>query len=410
MAQAAIRTEIDRLSTDREKTGVALGAEAINPVNGERIPIYIADYVLAGYGTGAIMAVPAHDERDYAFAVAYGLPIRRVVASRVEDADAPMDEAFIPHAGGEVLVNSGPYTGQPADEGGRGDPRELEARGKGTASVTYRLHDWLISRQRYWGTPIPVIYCERDGIVPVPEEELPVRLPDTVDYRGSGENPLNRDEAFLNVTCPVCGGPAKRETDTMDTFIDSSWYWYRYLSPGEGRRADRSRPRRRVDPGRPVHRRCRARGHAPAVRPRVDEDDARRRAGRAGRAVQAAVQPGPDPGPRRRADVEVARQHRRPRRPGRPLRRRHGQAVPDVHGPVGPGRAMEPDRDRWRAPLPQSGLDPGHRSQRPRAGRSGVWHPARRPVRRPMPRRRSGPPRTRPCATSPAITRRSTST
>ena len=234
VAQAAIRTEIDRLSTDREKTGVALGADAINPVNGERIPIYIADYVLGGYGTGAIMAVPAHDERDYAFAVTYGLPIQRVVASRVEDADAPMDEAFIPHTGGEVLVNSGPYTGLPADEGGKAILGELEARGKGTASVTYRLHDWLISRQRYWGTPIPVIYCERDGIVPVPEEELPVRLPDTVDYRGSGENPLNRDEAFLNVTCPVCSGPAKRETDTMDTFIDSSWYWYRYLSPEKG--------------------------------------------------------------------------------------------------------------------------------------------------------------------------------
>ena len=133
VAQAAIRTEIDRLSTDREKTGVALGADAINPINGERIPIYIADYVLGGYGTGAIMAVPAHDERDYAFAVTYGLPIRRVVASRVEDADAPMDEAFIPHTGGEVLVNSGPYTGLPADEGGKAILAELEARGKGTA-------------------------------------------------------------------------------------------------------------------------------------------------------------------------------------------------------------------------------------------------------------------------------------
>jgi leucyl-tRNA synthetase len=119
----------------------------------------------------------------------------------------------------------------PADEGGKAILGELETRGKGTASVTYRLHDWLISRQRYWGTPIPVIYCEKDGIVPVPEEDLPVRLPDTVDYRGSGENPLNRDQVFLNVTCPVCKGPAKRETDTMDTFIDSSWYWYRYLSP-----------------------------------------------------------------------------------------------------------------------------------------------------------------------------------
>jgi leucyl-tRNA synthetase len=230
LAQAAIRTEIDRLSTDREKTGIALGADAINPVNGERIPVFVADYVLGGYGTGAIMAVPAHDERDYAFAVKYGLPIRRVVAAP-GDEDRELEGAYIAHAADERLVNSGPHTGLPADEGGKAIVAELEARGKGRAAVTYRLRDWLISRQRYWGTPIPVIYCERDGIVPVPEEDLPVRLPDTVDYRGSGENPLNRDEAFLNVLCPQCGGPAKRETDTMDTFIDSSWYWFRYLSP-----------------------------------------------------------------------------------------------------------------------------------------------------------------------------------
>jgi leucyl-tRNA synthetase len=230
MAQAAIRTEIDRLAADREKTGVALGSDAINPINGERIPIFIADYVLSGYGTGAIMAVPAHDERDYAFAVRYGLPIRRVVAAP-GDEERELDGAYVAHAAGERLVNSGPYTGLPADEGGAAIVGELEALGKGKAAVTYRLRDWLISRQRYWGTPIPVIYCERDGIVPVPEEDLPVRLPDTVDYRGSGENPLGRDAAFLNVACPVCAGPARRETDTMDTFVDSSWYWYRYLSP-----------------------------------------------------------------------------------------------------------------------------------------------------------------------------------
>ena len=230
LAQAANRTEIDRLSTDREKTGVAIGADAINPVNGERIPIFVADYVLGGYGTGAIMAVPAHDERDYAFAVKYGLPIRRVVAAS-GDEDRPLDGAYIAHFAGERLVDSGAFSGLPSGEGGAAIIGELEARGKGRAAVTYRLRDWLVSRQRYWGTPIPVIYCPIDGIVPVPEEDLPVRLPDTVDYRGSGENPLNRDEAFLNVTCPQCGGPAKRETDTMDTFVDSSWYWFRYLSP-----------------------------------------------------------------------------------------------------------------------------------------------------------------------------------
>ena len=231
VARTQTETEIERLSTDREKTGVPIGADAINPINGERIPIWIADYVLAGYGTGAIMAVPAHDERDFAFARAFGLPIRRVVAPPGTGADDELDDAYLPHTADEVLVNSGPFDGLPADEGGQRIVAKLAEQDKAKATVTYRLRDWLISRQRYWGTPIPVIYCDRDGIVPVPEEELPVRLPDTVDYRGSGENPLARDEAFLNVTCPKCGGPARRETDTMDTFIDSSWYWFRYLSP-----------------------------------------------------------------------------------------------------------------------------------------------------------------------------------
>jgi leucyl-tRNA synthetase len=230
VARAQTETEIERLSTDREKTGVALGADAINPVNGERIPIFVADYVLGGYGTGAIMAVPAHDARDYGFAKRFELPIRRVVAARGEEEGEP-DEAYVAHSDDEVLVNSGTYSGLPADEGGRRIVDDLEARGKGRAAVTYRLRDWLISRQRYWGTPIPIVYCEQCGTVPVPEKDLPVRLPDTVDYAGSGVNPLTRDEAFLNVRCPQCDGPARRETDTMDTFMDSSWYWYRYLSP-----------------------------------------------------------------------------------------------------------------------------------------------------------------------------------
>jgi leucyl-tRNA synthetase len=229
-AAAEAETEIERLSTDREKTGVPIGADAINPVNGERIPIFVADYVLAGYGTGAIMAVPAHDERDYAFAETFGLPIRRVVAAPGEE-ETPLEGAYVAHTAGETLVNSGPYSGLPADEGGRQIVADLEARGAGRAAVTYRLRDWLISRQRYWGTPFPVIHCERCGIVPVPDEDLPVLLPDTVDYGGSGVSPLTRDEAFLNVPCPRCAGPARRDTDTMDTFIDSSWYWYRYLSP-----------------------------------------------------------------------------------------------------------------------------------------------------------------------------------
>ncbi len=232
VARAREATEIERLSTDREKTGVAIGAEAINPINDERIAIYIADYVLAGYGTGAIMAVPAHDERDFAFATQFGLPIRRVVAAPGTEHE-PLDAAFISHAADERLVNSGPYTGMTADAGGSAIVAALSERAAGRPAITYRVRDWLISRQRYWGTPIPIIHCDRCGAVPVPEDQLPVLLPDNVDYQGSGENPLAHDEAFLNVSCPNCDGPARRETDTLDTFIDSSWYWYRYLTPGK---------------------------------------------------------------------------------------------------------------------------------------------------------------------------------
>jgi leucyl-tRNA synthetase len=231
VAAAAIKTEIDRLSTDREKSGVAIGADAVNPVNGERIPIFVADYVLGGYGTGAIMAVPAHDERDFEFAKAFGLPIVNVVMPEGADPEAELDSAFIEHTVDEVMVNSGRFTGRPAAEAWHEIVGWLAEQGKGRTAVTYRLRDWLVSRQRYWGTPIPIIHCERCGAVPVPEDQLPVLLPETVDYHGSGENPLTRDEAFLNVACPSCDGPAKRETDTLDTFIDSSWYWFRYLSP-----------------------------------------------------------------------------------------------------------------------------------------------------------------------------------
>jgi leucyl-tRNA synthetase len=227
-------TEIERMSTERPKTGVFTGSFAINPVNGERIPIWIADYVLAGYGTGAIMAVPAHDERDFEFAQKFGLPIRRVIAGpEVSDADVavPLEVAYIAHGDSDRMVNSGPHSGKPARQGFADIVAQLEKEGRGKAAVNYRLRDWLMSRQRYWGTPIPVIYCDTDGIVPVPDDQLPVRLPETVDYAGSGNNPLNSDAAFLNTTCPKCGGPGRRETDTMDTFIDSSWYWFRYLSP-----------------------------------------------------------------------------------------------------------------------------------------------------------------------------------
>jgi leucyl-tRNA synthetase len=224
-------TEIDRLSTEREKTGVPLGADAINPVNGERIPIWIADYVLASYGTGAIMAVPAHDERDFAFAKKYGLRIRQVVLPDGADPDDDPGEAYVAHSTNERMVNSGEFTGRRAADAWHNIVRWLEEQGKGRFAITYRQRDWLISRQRYWGTPIPIIYCDQHGIVPVPDGQLPVLLPETVDYHGSGVNPLTRNEGFVNTPCPIDGEPARRETDTMDTFMDSSWYWFRYLAP-----------------------------------------------------------------------------------------------------------------------------------------------------------------------------------
>ncbi len=231
--QAGRETEIERLNTERDKTGVPLGADAINPVNGERIPIWIADYVLSGYGTGAIMAVPAHDERDFAFATQFGLQIREVIRPAAAYGDeAELRAAYVSKTGDDVLVNSGRYNGMAAPDAIRAITADLEARDEGKAAVSYRIRDWLVSRQRYWGTPIPVVYCDGCGIVPVPDDQLPVLLPESVDYQGSGENPLKRDEAFLHTACARCGGPARRETDTLDTFIDSSWYWFRYLSPG----------------------------------------------------------------------------------------------------------------------------------------------------------------------------------
>ena len=229
VAQAARQSEIERTAAEKEKTGVFIGAYAINPVNGARIPIWIADYVLMTYGTGAIMAVPAHDERDFAFAQKYDLPIPVVIAPPDWDG-GPLSEAYV---GEGTMVNSGPFDGTPTADGQavRAVIAWLEEKGIGHGQVRYRLHDWLISRQRYWGAPIPIIYCDRCGTVPVPEEDLPVLLPDDVEFMPTGESPLKFHAGFLNTTCPQCGGPAQRETDTMDTFMCSSWYQYRYLSP-----------------------------------------------------------------------------------------------------------------------------------------------------------------------------------
>ena len=215
-----------RGETDKPKTGVPLGRTVTNPVNGEQIPMYVADYVLMEYGTGAVMAVPAHDQRDYDFARAFDLPIRRVIEPA--SGEVPDDAAFVEHTGDERIVNSGDFSGLPAPEGMERIVRWLDLEGKGHVSINYRLRDWLVSRQRYWGCPIPVVYCERDGMVPVPEDELPVELPDIEDYAPKGRSPLAAAEDWVRVKCPVCGGDARRETDTMDTFVDSAWYFLRY--------------------------------------------------------------------------------------------------------------------------------------------------------------------------------------
>ena len=200
-------------------------ALVVNPVNGERLPMYVADYVLMEYGTGAIMAVPAHDERDHAFATKFDLPIRRVIA-------APDGSEDLPYTGDGTLVNSAPeFDGLHNREAMQRIVDWLDREGKGHRSINYRLRDWLLSRQRYWGCPIPVVHCERDGIVPIPESDLPVLLPDVEDYAPRGRSPLAAAEDWVNTTCPRCGGPARRETDTMDTFVDSSWYFLRYCDP-----------------------------------------------------------------------------------------------------------------------------------------------------------------------------------
>src|SRR3954453_9790634 len=209
----------ERADEDRQKTGVALGREVVNPVNGERIPMFVADYVLMEYGTGAIMAVPGHDERDFDFATEFGLEIRRVVGGG-ED---------LPYSGDGPLVSSAPeFDGLHNRDALEKIVDWLDREGKGHRSVNYRLRDWLLSRQRYWGCPIPIIYCDTHGIVPVPEEDLPVPLPDVEDYAPQGPSPLAAAEDWVNTTCPICGGPARRETDTMDTFVDSPWYYLRY--------------------------------------------------------------------------------------------------------------------------------------------------------------------------------------
>jgi leucyl-tRNA synthetase len=219
-------SDIDRMSTTREKTGVFTGSYAIHPITGQKVPIWAADYVIAGYGTGIVMAVPAHDERDYEFAQKFGLEIKRVIVSEAAVAEKSEDE--LPFCAKGILVNSDEFDGLDFKGAMKAIIGKLSSIGMGELKINYRLRDWLISRQRYWGTPIPVVHCPHCGVVPVPEDQLPVILPYDVEFRPDGESPLAKCAEFINTTCPKCGAPAKREADTMDTFVDSSWYELRY--------------------------------------------------------------------------------------------------------------------------------------------------------------------------------------
>jgi leucyl-tRNA synthetase len=227
--QAAAQPTIERADPEKEKSGVFTGRFVTNPVTDYRLPIWVSDYVLMEYGTGAVMAVPAHDERDFAFAQRYELPVQVVVVPA--DGETPEDAAFVGHSANERLVESAQFSGMSSPEAKKAIVEWLERRGKGRPAVGYRLRDWLLSRQRYWGCPIPILYCEGCGLVPVPESDLPVLLPDVQEYLPKGRSPLAAAEDWVRTTCPSCGGEARRETDTMDTFVDSSWYFIRYCDP-----------------------------------------------------------------------------------------------------------------------------------------------------------------------------------
>ncbi len=226
--QAKRKREIDRLSTEKEKTGVFTGSFAVNPLNGERVPIYVGDYVVYSYGTGAVMGVPAHDSRDFTFAKKHNIPIKQVISPNGEETE--LEEAYTEDG---ILINSGQFSGLNSKEAREKLTEYIEKNGIGRGVVRYHIRDWIISRQRYWGAPIPIIHCPEHGAVPVPEKDLPVLLPDEVDFspRDTGESPLANDPDFVNTVCPICGKPSKRETDTQDGFACSSWYFLRYADP-----------------------------------------------------------------------------------------------------------------------------------------------------------------------------------
>jgi leucyl-tRNA synthetase len=328
-------SDIERMSTDREKTGVPIGSFAINPANGERLPIWIADYVLGHYGTGAIMAVPASDERDWEFARKFDLPIRVVV--RPSDAPDDITPEQLPgntaYVEPGVMVNSGQFNGLTNDEAWQRIADWFEQRGIGRRRVNYRMRDWLVSRQRYWGTPIPIVYCPRDGIVPVPDDQLPVRLPEDVEFQGvetaAESNPLATSASFVNTTCPMCGGPARRG---------------------------------------------RARGHAPAVQPLFRARAEGPGSGRIPRTVQAPLQPGRSPRPGRKAHVQEPWQRRQSGRARRAFGRRLRARLAGVPRALGPGWSDQRERARGDSGSAARYLEPGHRA-RPgaatRPGRSG---------------------------------------
>ena len=357
--EARRESEIERLSTEKEKTGVFIGAYAVNPVNGEQVPIWISDYVLMGYGTGAIMAVPAHDERDFQFATEFGLPIIEVIAPP-EGAQGALSEAY---AGDGFMVNSGQFDGLAApDEAFEAIVAWLGERGAARPTVNFKLRDWLISRQRYWGVPIPMVYCERCGIVPVPKEQLPVLLPDIDDYQPTddGKSPLARAEDFVHTTCPSCGGPARRETDTMDTFACSSWYHLRY--PVAALRRGPVRPLGAVDYWLPVDLYVGGAEHAvmhllyARFFSKVLQD-----AGHVdfGEPYAQAAQPGHDPGRGRPEDEQVQGQRGHPGQRRGALRRRQPARVRAVHRALRASRGLERPRRAGLLPLPEPVLEPG---------------------------------------------------
>ncbi len=343
-ANPDLRAKVDQLIAEQrkareagdigeiEKHGVFTGRYAINPFNSERVPVWVANYILMDYGTGAIMSVPAHDERDYEFAKKYNLEIRLVILPIANDPEETVAEPALPFVSHEgMLINSGRYSTLACDDAIRTMSAYAEENKFGKATVTYRLKDWGISRQRYWGTPIPMLYCEKDGIVAVPEKDLPVILPENVDITLTGGSPLGRVPEFVNATCPKCGGPARRETDTMDTFVDSSWYFYRYTDAHNDRAPFDGKTAQYWFPDRPVHRRRRARHSAPDLLALLDQIHARHGHDHQRRARRTLVHAGHGD-QRRRENVEEPGQRGFAGRDGGALRRRRGAALQPIRG------------------------------------------------------------------------------